>query len=65
MLWGTALWHALFSSSKAQGTPLEMLASLMLSRVKGRAIRLTLIPHKNRWVVRFLTIKGEETGLSE
>ena len=63
MLWGTELWYALFSSSKAQGTLLEMLASLMLSRVKAKAIRLTLIPHENCWVVRLLAIKGEETGL--
>lgn len=62
MLWGTELWHELFSSSKTQGTLLEMPAPLMLPRAKGRAIRLTLILHKNHWVVRLLTIKGEETG---
>lgn len=63
MLWGTELSHALFSSSKAQGTLLEMLASLMLSREKGKAIRLTLILPQNHWVVRILTIKREEAGL--
>lgn len=35
-----------YSASKAQETPLETPASLMLPRVKEKAIRLTLIPPK-------------------
>lgn len=58
-----ALESIALSSSKAPGTLLEMLASLMLSGVKGKAIRVTLSSHKDCSVVMLLTIKGEKRGL--
>lgn len=60
-----ALECTTFSSSKAPGTLLEVLASLTLSGVKGKAIRVTLSPHKHGGVVMLVTIKGERTGRSE